>query len=152
MRFQGLVFVAMLCGTTVGTLAKADSRLTISDDLPGATLDVGKPRISSHASVVPSVKVIGGVVLEAMNAGKFLSEKHLEAQCRTRLSNASDQDVALRLAFTFRLPDQTGIDRVAMLKYGMPDLRDLFDADLRWINHYGFKPLDMPSLAGGLSG
>ena len=45
-----------------------------------------------------------------------------------------------------------GIDRVAMLKYGMPDLRDLFDADLRWINHYGFKPLDVPTLAGGLSG
>ena len=45
-----------------------------------------------------------------------------------------------------------GIDRVAMLKYGMPDLRDLFDADLRWINHYGFKPLDIPTLAGGLSG
>jgi phenylalanyl-tRNA synthetase alpha chain len=44
-----------------------------------------------------------------------------------------------------------GIDRVAMLKYGMPDLRDLFDADLRWINHYGFKPLDQPTLAGGLS-
>ena len=45
-----------------------------------------------------------------------------------------------------------GIDRVAMLKYGMPDLRDFFDADLRWINHYGFKPLEMPTLAGGLSG
>ena len=45
-----------------------------------------------------------------------------------------------------------GIDRVAMLKYGMPDLRDFFDADLRWINHYGFKPLDIPTLAGGLSG
>ena len=45
-----------------------------------------------------------------------------------------------------------GIDRVAMLKYGMPDLRDLFDADLRWLDHYGFKPLDAPSLAGGLSG
>jgi phenylalanyl-tRNA synthetase alpha chain len=45
-----------------------------------------------------------------------------------------------------------GIDRVAMLKYGIPDLRDFFDADLRWINHYGFKPLDMPTLAGGLSG
>ena len=44
-----------------------------------------------------------------------------------------------------------GIDRVAMLKYGMPDLRDFFDADLRWINHYGFKPLDIPTLAGGLS-
>ena len=45
-----------------------------------------------------------------------------------------------------------GVDRVAMLKYGMPDLRDLFDADLRWINYYGFKPLDVPTLAGGLSG
>ncbi len=45
-----------------------------------------------------------------------------------------------------------GIDRVAMLKYGMPDLRALFDADLRWIDHYGFKALDMPTLAGGLSG
>jgi len=45
-----------------------------------------------------------------------------------------------------------GIDRVAMLKYGLPDLRDLFDGDLRWIDHYGFKPLDMPTLAGGLSG
>ncbi len=45
-----------------------------------------------------------------------------------------------------------GIDRVAMLKYGLPDLRDFFDADLRWIDHYGFKPLEMPTLAGGLSG
>ncbi len=45
-----------------------------------------------------------------------------------------------------------GIDRVAMLKYGIPDLRDFFDADLRWINHYGFKPLDIPTLAGGLIG
>ncbi len=44
-----------------------------------------------------------------------------------------------------------GVDRVAMLKYGLPDLRDFFDADLRWINHYGFKPLDIPTLAGGLS-
>jgi phenylalanyl-tRNA synthetase alpha chain len=42
-----------------------------------------------------------------------------------------------------------GVDRVAMLKYGLPDLRDFFDADLRWINHYGFKPLDIPTLAGG---
>jgi phenylalanyl-tRNA synthetase alpha chain len=44
-----------------------------------------------------------------------------------------------------------GIDRIAMLKYGMPDLRAFFDADVRWINHYGFRPLDMPSLLGGLS-
>ena len=44
-----------------------------------------------------------------------------------------------------------GIDRIAMLKYGMPDLRAFFDADVRWLNHYGFRPLDLPSLARGLS-
>jgi phenylalanyl-tRNA synthetase alpha chain len=45
-----------------------------------------------------------------------------------------------------------GIDRIAMLKYGMPDLRAFFDADVRWLDHYGFRPLDMPSLLGGLTG
>jgi phenylalanyl-tRNA synthetase alpha chain len=45
-----------------------------------------------------------------------------------------------------------GIDRLAMLKYGMPDLRAFFDADVRWLAHYGFRPLDMPTLFAGLSG
>jgi phenylalanyl-tRNA synthetase alpha chain len=45
-----------------------------------------------------------------------------------------------------------GIDRLAMLKYGMPDLRAFFEADVRWLSHYGFRPLDVPTLAGGLSG
>ncbi|MFZ1103140.1 MAG: phenylalanine--tRNA ligase subunit alpha [Hyphomicrobiaceae bacterium] len=45
-----------------------------------------------------------------------------------------------------------GLDRIAMIKYGIPDLRDMFAADLRWLRHYGFTALDMPSLAGGLSG
>jgi len=45
-----------------------------------------------------------------------------------------------------------GIDRIAMLKYGMPDLRAFFDADVRWLSHYGFRPLDLPTLFGGLSG
>ena len=44
-----------------------------------------------------------------------------------------------------------GIDRIAMLKYGMPDLRAFFDADMRWLDHYGFRPLDLPTLFGGLS-
>jgi phenylalanyl-tRNA synthetase alpha chain len=44
-----------------------------------------------------------------------------------------------------------GIDRIAMLKYGMPDLRAFFDADVRWLNHYGFRPLDLPTLFGGLT-
>lgn len=44
-----------------------------------------------------------------------------------------------------------GVDRLAMLKYGVPDLRDFFSADARWIEHYGFDPLDQPNLATGLS-
>lgn len=44
-----------------------------------------------------------------------------------------------------------GIDRIAMLKYGIPDLRAFFDSDLRWLRHYGFRSLDVPTLDGGLS-
>ena len=42
-----------------------------------------------------------------------------------------------------------GIDRLAMLKYGMPDLRAFFDSDLRWLRHYGFGALEVPTLHGG---
>ncbi|OOY19226.1 phenylalanine--tRNA ligase subunit alpha [Thioclava sp. DLFJ5-1] len=44
-----------------------------------------------------------------------------------------------------------GIDRLAMLKYGIPDLRAFFESDLRWLKHYGFSALDLPTVAGGLS-
>jgi len=44
-----------------------------------------------------------------------------------------------------------GIDRLAMLKYGIPDLRAFFDSDLRWLRNYGFPALDVPTLAGGIS-
>jgi phenylalanyl-tRNA synthetase alpha chain len=44
-----------------------------------------------------------------------------------------------------------GIDRLAMLKYGIPDLRDMFAADVRWLDHYGFEPAVQPNLATGLS-
>jgi phenylalanyl-tRNA synthetase alpha chain len=44
-----------------------------------------------------------------------------------------------------------GIDRIAMLKYGIPDLRAFFDSDLRWLHHYGFAALDQPTLHGGLN-
>ena len=43
-----------------------------------------------------------------------------------------------------------GIDRLAMLKYGMDDLRAFFDGDLRWLKHYGFRFLDVPTLSGGV--
>ena len=44
-----------------------------------------------------------------------------------------------------------GIDRIAMLKYGIPDLRAFFESDLRWLRHYGFAAGDVPSVSGGLS-
>ena len=56
-------------------------------------------------------------------------------------------DPAVYQGFAFGM----GIDRIAMLKYGIPDLRSFFDTDLRWLRHYGFLPLDVPSTYAGLS-
>src|SRR6201994_4201226 len=44
-----------------------------------------------------------------------------------------------------------GLDRLAMLKYGIPDIRPFFESDLRWLRHYGFAALPLPTLGGGLS-
>ena len=71
--------------------------------------------------------------------------RHGASQCAAQLRHRSRR-------VTRASPGAWAIDRIAMLKYGMPDLRDFFDADLRWIEHYGFRPLDIPTLAGGLSG
>ena len=43
-----------------------------------------------------------------------------------------------------------GVERIAMLKYGIPDLRTFYDSDLRWLRHYGFVPIEAPSLVRGL--
>ena len=58
-----------------------------------------------------------------------------------------DLDPDVYQGFAFGL----GIDRLGMLKYGMSDLRAFFDADIRWIKHYGMRPLDIATLFGGLS-
>jgi len=44
-----------------------------------------------------------------------------------------------------------GVERVAMLKYGIPDLRTFFESDLRWLRHYGFRSLEVPGMVGGLT-
>ncbi|MFN7390577.1 MAG: phenylalanine--tRNA ligase subunit alpha, partial [Brevundimonas sp.] len=44
-----------------------------------------------------------------------------------------------------------GVDRLAMLKYGVPDLRPMFEADVRWLAHYGFSAFAAPNPASGLS-
>ena len=43
-----------------------------------------------------------------------------------------------------------GVDRLALLKYGMDDLRAFFDGDVRWLRHYGFSPFDQPTLSAGV--
>jgi phenylalanyl-tRNA synthetase alpha chain len=60
---------------------------------------------------------------------------------------AAGADPAQWQGFAFGM----GIDRITMLKYGIPDLRAFFESDLRWLRHYGFAALDVPGLAGGLS-
>ena len=45
-----------------------------------------------------------------------------------------------------------GVERAAMLKYGIPDLRTFYESDVRWLKHYGFAPLDVPNVAAGLTG
>ncbi|MEM1303038.1 MAG: phenylalanine--tRNA ligase subunit alpha [Pseudomonadota bacterium] len=64
-----------------------------------------------------------------------------------KVLQAGGIDPAVYQGFAFGM----GIDRIAMLKYGIPDLRAFFDSDLRWLRHYGFASLDQPNLHGGLS-
>ena len=64
-----------------------------------------------------------------------------------KVLNAGGIDPEVYQGFAFGL----GIDRIAMLKYGIPDLRAFFDSDLRWLRHYGFNALDKPGLVSGLS-
>ena len=64
-----------------------------------------------------------------------------------KVLQAAGVDPDVYQGFAFGL----GIDRLAMLKYGIPDLRAFFDSDLRWLRHYGFSALDVPTLHGGLT-
>ena len=63
-----------------------------------------------------------------------------------RVLEACDLDPGEWQGFAFG----TGVDRLAMLKYGMPDLRAFFDGNVRWLRHYGFPALAVPTLAGGV--
>ena len=63
-----------------------------------------------------------------------------------RVIEMSGLDPDLWQGFAFGV----GVDRLAMLKYGMDDLRAFFDGDVRWLDHYGFSPFDQPTLSGGI--
>ncbi len=98
---------------------------------PSVEVDVGY-------SVVKGKRVIGGSEgwMEVLGSG-MVHRKVIEA-C------GLDPNVWQGFAFG------TGVDRLAMLKYGMDDLRAFFDGDNRWLQHYGFNALDVPTLSGGV--
>ncbi|MEH3105748.1 MAG: phenylalanine--tRNA ligase subunit alpha [Sphingomonas fennica] len=98
---------------------------------PSAEVDVGY-------SVVNGRRVIGGSEgwMEVLGSGMV----------HPRVIAAAGLDPAEWQGFAFG----TGVDRLAMLKYGMDDLRAFFDGDLRWLRHYGFRALDVPTLSGGI--
>jgi len=98
---------------------------------PSVEVDVGY-------SLVNGKRVIGGADgwMEVLGSG-MVNRKVIEA-------GGLDPDQWQGFAFG------TGVDRLAMLKYGMDDLRAFFDGDVRWLAHYGFAPLDVPTLSGGV--
>jgi phenylalanyl-tRNA synthetase alpha chain len=98
---------------------------------PSVEVDVG-------FSIENGKRVIGGAEgwMEVLGSG--MVHPRVIANC------GLDPDVYQGFAFG------TGVDRLAMLKYGMDDLRPFFDGDLRWLKHYGFTALDVPTLSGGV--
>ncbi|MHA1546860.1 MAG: phenylalanine--tRNA ligase subunit alpha, partial [Alphaproteobacteria bacterium] len=99
---------------------------------PSAELDIGCRRVGDEVRIGE-----GDDWLEILGSGMV----HPQVLRNVGL----DPDIYQGFAFGM------GIDRLAMLKYGMADLRAFFDADLRWLRHYGFRCLDMPNLAAGLA-
>jgi phenylalanyl-tRNA synthetase alpha chain len=98
---------------------------------PSAEVDVGYTRVNGR-------RVLGGSEGWMELLGSGMVHPRVIAAC------GLDPDVWQGFAFG------CGVDRLAMLKYGMDDLRAFFDGDLRWLRHYGFAALDVPTLSGGV--
>ncbi|MBL6932543.1 MAG: phenylalanine--tRNA ligase subunit alpha [Rhodospirillales bacterium] len=99
---------------------------------PSAELDIGCTRAGGEFRIGH-----GDDWLEILGCG-MVNPKVLE-NC--------DIDSTRYQGFAFGM----GVERIAMLKYGIPDLRTFFESDLRWLRHYGFSALDVPGMAGGLN-
>ncbi len=98
---------------------------------PSAEVDVGY-------SVVKGRRVLGGSDAWMELLGSGMVHPKVIANC------GLDPEEWQGFAFG------CGIDRLAMLKYGMEDLRAFFDGDVRWLKHYGFSASDVPTLSGGV--
>tara|TARA_R110000782_G_scaffold268689_1_gene365552 strand:+ start:81838 stop:82932 length:1095 start_codon:yes stop_codon:yes gene_type:complete len=103
---------------------------------PSVEVDVGYMIEKGQRVIGGSGDAPGGGWMEVLGSG-MVHRKVIEA-C------GLDPDEWQGFAFG------TGVDRLAMLKYGMNDLRAFFDGDLRWLRHYGFSALDVPTLSGGV--
>lgn len=103
---------------------------------PSVEVDVGYTLVNGQRVIGGSGDDANGGWLEVLGSG-MVNRKVIEA-C------GLDPEEWQGFAFG------TGVDRLAMLKYGMNDLRAFFDGDLRWLRHYGFSALDIPTLSGGV--
>ena len=103
---------------------------------PSVEVDVGYTLVNGQRIIGGDGDAAGGGWLEVLGSG-MVNRRVIEA-C------GLDPDEWQGFAFG------TGVDRLAMLKYGMNDLRAFFDGDLRWLKHYGFSALDVPTLSGGV--
>src|SRR5579872_4770082 len=97
---------------------------------PSAEVDIGCSRKGGELKIGP-----GGDWLEILGSGMV----HPQVLRNCGIDPEQYQGFAFGM----------GIERVAMLKYGIPDLRTMYDSDLRWLRHYGFLPLDVPSTVRG---
>ena len=98
---------------------------------PSAEVDIGCTRAGGEFRIGP-----GDDWLEILGSG--MVHPRVLATC------GIDPDVYQGFAFGM------GIERIAMLKYGIPDLRSFYDCDLRWMRHYGFMPFRVPTIPGGI--
>ena len=104
---------------------------------PSAEVDVGYRQEKGRRIVGGNGDDEGHAWMELLGSG--MVNRRVIANC------GLDPDVWQGFAFG------VGVDRLAMLKYGMDDLRAFFDGDLRWLSHYGFGALTVPTLSGGIS-
>ena len=103
---------------------------------PSVEVDVGYANEGGRRVVGGSGDAPGHAWVEVLGSG-MVNRRVIEA-------GGLDPDEWQGFAFG------VGVDRLAMLKYGMDDLRAFFDGDVRWLSHYGFSALDVPTLSGGV--
>lgn len=103
---------------------------------PSVEVDVGFALVSGRRILGGSGDAGGHGWMELLGSG-MINRKVIAA-------GGLDPDAWQGFAFG------VGVDRLAMLKYGMDDLRAFFDGDVRWLQHYGFSPLDVPTLSAGV--